>query len=58
MPKRPTKEFWNKTYPKMLKEYHNPKKARLVTANIWYHELKPKTKMKFNKIRIKRERRK
>lgn len=55
MPRRPTKEFWKKVYPEVLKKYKSKKRARKITAGIWYHKLSPKAKRKFEKLRIIRE---
>ncbi len=59
MPNRPTKEFWEKTFPKVYKHYRkrNHARASRVTASIWYKKLKPKTRSRYEKIRRKRERR-
>ena len=61
-PGRPTKEFWDKVYPNVLKGYlkkYDEKKAenlaRLTTGSIWYHKIKPKTKAMFETIRERRE---
>jgi len=58
----PTKEFWNKLYPKILKRYakeYGKKKAeeiaRRVVGDIWYHKMKPKTRDRFETIRKIRE---
>jgi hypothetical protein len=57
MPKRPTKEFWGKVFPKVKAFYKGKdgERARRVTASIWYGKLKPETKARFEKIRMKRE---
>jgi len=61
-PRRPTKEFWDKTYPGVLAGYKKkyPKaeaeeRARKTTAAIWYDKMSPKKKAKYERIRRKRE---
>jgi len=60
-PGLPTKEFWNKVYPEVQKRYRKFGKkkgdeiARKVVGSIWHHKMKPSTKDKYEKIRIKRE---
>jgi hypothetical protein len=61
-PGRPTKEFWDKVYPKVLKHYKKKygkkeaeERARAVTGSIWHHKMRPGTKRKFESIRRKRE---
>ena len=61
-PRRPTKEFWQKTYPGVLEGYLKkyPKKeaeerAKKVTADIWYRQMSPGKKEKYERIRRKRE---
>lgn len=61
-PRRPTKEFWDKTYPGVLAGYKKkyPKKeaeerARKTTASIWYDKMSPKKKARYERIRTKRE---
>ena len=61
-PRRPTKEFWAKHYPKVLADYKKkyPKKeaeerARKATAAIWYDTMGPEKKAKYEAVRRKRE---
>mgnify|MGYP001562060111 CR=1 FL=1 len=61
MPKRPTKEFWEKVHPE-VEEYYKKKypvtgakRARAVTGAIWHKKMKPGTKRRFEKMRIARE---
>jgi len=62
-PRRPTKEFWAKHYPGILKEARKKFKskkraeeyARGATAQIWHHTMGPKKKAKYERIRRKRE---
>lgn len=61
-PGRPTKEFWDKTYPGVLAGYKKkyPKteaeeRARKTTASIWYGKMSPGKKQQYERIRRKRE---
>lgn len=62
-PNRPTKEFWAKHYPGILKEARTKFKsekraeeyARGATAQIWHHTMGPKKKAKYEGVRRKRE---
>lgn len=61
-PRRPTREFWDKTYPGVLKGFKKryPKaeaeeRARKATAAIWYEKMTPAKKAKYERIRRKRE---
>jgi hypothetical protein len=62
-PRRPTKEFWAKHYPGILKEARKKFKskkraeeyARGATAQIWHHTMGPEKKAKYEGIRRKRE---
>jgi hypothetical protein len=57
MPKRPTKEFWEEVFPRVYEHYRgrDHERASRVTADIWYHKIKPSTKARFEKMRRKRE---
>jgi len=62
MPDRPTREFWAKVYPDVLRGYlkkypraEAEQRARKATADIWYRKVSPTVKARYEKKRRKRE---
>lgn len=64
MPDRPTKEFWARVYPNVLRGYlkkgiprgEAESRARKTTAEIWYRRVSGNVKQKYERKRRKRER--
>lgn len=62
MPRRPTKEYWKKVYPKVRRkveeEYGSDgERAGRITGSLWYHKLSKAKKKKYEALRRKREKR-
>lgn len=64
MPERPTREFWAKVYPDVLRGYlkrypraEAERRARATTADIWHRRVSGSVKAKYEKKRRKREHR-